>query len=185
MLNLVFAFTLLVFACAIVLLFAMFGELASRVPESPRIAKRVPLRPVEGARIGHQSTSWPPKLERLATEERGILLVLSTVCASCADIAHKLGADPRFARDLVIAISCGSKEAGDAFVTRHGLQDIDHFVDLQGEWVREQFAIMVSPSGLFFSGGRLQSAYIFQDIDSVLAGPQAVPIPEHIGGVFA
>jgi hypothetical protein len=185
MVDVVVAFTMLVLAAAIALLFAMVGELASRVPEFNRAINRDPLRPVEGAKLGHVPASWPAALGNLAADENALLLVLSSACASCEDVGrqlHNVAPNP----GVALLVSCGSRETGEAFVARHDLKSIDHFIDVGGNWVRGEFGVMVSPAGLLLRRGRLESALIVQDLKSVFKlMSEPSPIPEHIGGVIA
>jgi hypothetical protein len=185
MVDAVLAFTVLVLATAIALLFAMVGELASRVPEFSRAINRDQLRPVEGAKIGHVPASWPAPLGRLANDDNALLLVLSSACASCEEVGRQLHNEAPNT-GLAIVISCGSRETGEAFVTRHDLRSHDHFIDVGGNWVRGEFGVMVSPAGLVLRRGRLESALIVQELKSVVQlMSERSPIPENIGGVIA
>lgn len=71
------------------MLFAMFGELPTRVAEAPPQARSTEIIPLENARLGHVPDIWPAELpgER---EDLPVLLVLSSACSSCADIADQL-----------------------------------------------------------------------------------------------
>lgn len=157
----VFGFVLLVVVAAVVLLFAMMGELASRVPESTR---RVPVvQPSGDAAIGRVPYVWPAELP---DARRCVLLVLSTICGSCVDIATQLSELPGYAEwdELGVVISTSHQGRGDEFVAQHGLDRFRHYVDEGGAWVDEQFDLRVSPVALVFRDGRLDSAYGFNDV---------------------
>jgi hypothetical protein len=79
------AAAILVLAGAIVLLFAMFGELNSRVPEMT--GRKAFVRPLSDAPIGHVVAKWPAPLEQLNAGDRSVLLALSTACAACEQVA--------------------------------------------------------------------------------------------------
>jgi hypothetical protein len=157
----VFGFVLLVLTAALVLLFAMMGELASRMPDSTR---RVPIvQPSGDAAIGRVPAVWPAELP---DARRSVLLVLSTICGSCVDIATQLRELPCYAEwdELGLVISTNHQRGGDEFVAQYGLNRFRHYVDEGGAWVGEQFDVRVSPVALVFRGGRLDSAYGFNDI---------------------
>ncbi|HEX6681244.1 MAG TPA: hypothetical protein VF062_00500 [Candidatus Limnocylindrales bacterium] len=177
--EVVFGFVLLVLACAVVLLFAMFGELASRVGDGgggsggdggdrgdgggPRAWSG--LRPLEGARIGAEPR-WPSELDGVPGAERAVVLALSTSCGSCQDVAQQL-AGGREAAGFTIALACRSQEDGIGFIKEHGLGSVPHFLDETGTWLRGELGVQSSPVGLVFHKGRLASADVFGDIKSI------------------
>jgi hypothetical protein len=168
--DIVFAFVLLVLAGSLVLLFAMMGALASRVPDPARPADRSQsVRSLEQARLGHSPAVWPPGLSRLASADKSLLLVLSTACGSCVDVAKQLSADVTRDRagDIAVVVSCADRDAGEDFVHRHGLKAVAHLVDEGGTWVKSEFDVMMSPTGLVFHDGRLESALMFADLDAL------------------
>jgi hypothetical protein len=168
--DIVFAFVLLVMAAALVLLFAMMGALASRVPDPDKPADRSQsVRPLEEARLGHSPAVWPTGLSRLASADKSLLLVLSTACGSCVDVAKQLSGDVARdqAGDIAVLVSCPGRDAGEDFVHRHGLAAVAHLVDEGGAWVKSEFNVMMSPTGLVFQDGRLESALMFADLDAL------------------
>lgn len=164
MIDLLFASVLLIMAAAIVVLFAMLGELATRLPQ-PAVERGSTLKPIDGARIGHVSSWWPPQLSRLNDAKDGVLLVLSSACASCEGIGQQLqqGADLPDS-EFGILVSCGNKDSGQDFIARHKLERFGFYIDKGGEWVRSEFNVMMSPSALFFNEGRLETALVFDDL---------------------
>ena len=89
----ILGFALLVLAGGMVVLFAMFGELSVRVAETGLVKRSTEIRPLDRARLGHVPASWPPAIGQLGTREFA-LLVLSSACTSCADIATQLTENP-------------------------------------------------------------------------------------------
>lgn len=166
----VFGVALLVLAAGVVLLFAMVAELASRVPD-PRASGRSPaLRPLPEARLGRVASRWPGGLAPLADRQDVLLLVLSTACGSCRDVAEQLrAADPTELAEIGVVVSCGTAEAGDDFVLSQGLTAFPHLVDVDGGWVSQEFDVRVSPTGLILRDGRLESALLFSDVAALRA----------------
>jgi len=99
------------------------------------------------------------------------VLVLSSVCASCADIAAQLTEKPGHAdwQTMGVVISTSHRDVGENFVTQHGLGGLPHYVDVGGEWVSGEFDVRMSPSALVFRDGRLVGAYIFHDVAALRA----------------
>jgi hypothetical protein len=166
----IFGFALLVLAIGMVVLFAMFGELSSRVAEAPRPARSTEIIPLENANLGHVPETWPAALPR-DRDGRLVLLVLSTACASCEDIAEQLRADPSYARwsGMAIAISTSHHASGEDFVDRHGLGHFPYYIDTGGSWLTGELGVQFSPCALVFNGGQLVAAYIFHDVGALQA----------------
>jgi bacterioferritin-associated ferredoxin len=173
--EVVFAVALLVLAAAVVLLYAMVAELASRTPAAE--GRSTALRPVPDAPLGRAPAAWPAALAGLAQRDTALLLVLSTACGSCADVAAQLRAaeraDPAAAADIGLVISCGTADAGREFLQTHGLAGFPHLIDEDGGWVSEEFEVRVSPTGLVLHGGQLEAALLFSDLTALRAA--AVP----------
>ena len=164
----VFGVALLVLAAAVVVLFAMLAELAARVPERSAQSRNQEIRPLTEARLGHVPDVWPMTLP---TRERSVVLVLSTICNACEDVARQLVSDPGHAdwAEASLAISTGARIRGEEFVTRHRLTDFPYFVDEGGEWLSGEFGIQSSPTALVFRGKRLESAHEFNDVAALRA----------------
>lgn len=159
----VFGFALLVVAAAVVVLFAMFAELAARVPAGSSVRRSTTVRPLEEARLGHAPEVWPAGLR---TGERSVLLILSTICSSCDDVARQLASDPGHSdwAEVSVVVSTGGRIKGDEFITHHGLERFPHFVDEGGTWTTDEFGVQSSPTALVLRDRRLESAYEFNDV---------------------
>jgi len=103
--------------------------------------------------------------------EDALLLILSTACGSCQQVATQLSAvpDKRGTDNLAVLVSCANPVSGQAFIDHHGIGWIRHHVDTGGEWVRSEFGIDMSPVGLILSGGRLEAAHVFEDVAAMTA----------------
>jgi hypothetical protein len=162
--ELVLALVVLILAAAVVLLFAMLGELASRVSGTENRRPSQDVRPVPEARVGAEPTRWPAELAGYATADRALVVVLSTACGTCEAVAAQLV--DAAAGDMAIVVSCASRESGEIFVERHKLTFLPHYVDVNGDWVQGETGVAVSPSGLAFHRGRLDSALTFADLSA-------------------
>jgi len=180
MMEIAFGLVLLILSAAVVLLFAMFGELASRVPDRNSAAAKSRVQPVDGALIGRTPERWPTSLSHLADADVGLLLVLSTSCASCRQVAKQLSAElvRNGAGRIDILVSSASRDFGEDFVQQHGLGRIPYFVDEGGDWVKNEFGVMISPTGLVFKKGRLDAALLFQDLAALQAAAISAPLAE-------
>jgi hypothetical protein len=167
----IFGIALLIVAAAVVMLFAMLGELATRIP-APGPPRRDPVvQPLEEARLGSIPAYWPPGLRQAGGDRDLVLIVLSTVCSTCADIAFQLTEEPGHSDwgELAVVVSTGSESAGQSFITQHRLTAFRWFIDTGGDWISQQFGVRVSPTALAFSDGRLSSAYGFHDVAALRA----------------
>jgi hypothetical protein len=154
-----FGFVLLVFAVAIVVLFAMLAELASRVPS--REPDTPWTRPLEEARVGRVPEAWPADF---AGKEHPVVLVLSTACQSCRAVAVQLSEEHADWADVALVISTSSRPLGDEFVAQYKLGRFTYYIDEGGDWVSEEFGVRTSPSALVFRDGRLATAHVFSDV---------------------
>ena len=161
----VLAFVVLLLAAAVVMLFAMLGELSSRVPVLP--AGAAPMD--DEARLGHRPDAWPPELAGVAAAPDAVLLVLSTACVSCNRVAEHLrdGFDPLPGQATGIALSTPDPARAERFLREHGLPSESVYVDVGGAWVPAEVGVQTSPSALFFKSGELASATVFPDIESL------------------
>jgi hypothetical protein len=159
----VFGVALLVLAAAVVVLFAMLAELAARVPERSERVRSQEIYPLADARVGHSPDVWPMGEPR---RERSVMLVLSTICNSCEDVAEQLVSNPGHAdwAEMSLLVSTGAAVRGGDFVSRHRLQEFPYFIDESGEWVSGQFGVQSSPAALVFDGRELVAAYEFNDV---------------------
>jgi hypothetical protein len=169
--EIAFGVALLVLAGAVVLLFAMFGELASRVGEPEQGGRWKGTRPLEEARLGAEPSGWPAALAVVGAAPEGLLLVLSPSCGSCQEVAKQLMTEggPGRARPFALEVSCNGIEAGRGFIEQYSLEQYPHFLDDAGEWVRTELDVQSSPVGLFFADGRLVAAHVFGDVNALSA----------------
>jgi hypothetical protein len=129
------------------------------------------VQPLEEARLGSVPAYWPPGLRQAGGDRDLVLIVLSTVCSTCADIAFQLTEEPGHSDwgELAVVVSTGSESAGQSFITQHRLTAFRWFIDTGGDWISQQFGVRVSPTALAFSDGRLSSAYGFHDVAALRA----------------
>ena len=156
-----------VLAGAIVLLFAMLGELASRIPGSDQGRRRI--EPIDTARTGHRPETWPAELADLPEQEYALLLVLSSTCASCEQVAGQVSRMlDRGPANVAVAVACPARERGEHFSAVHGLDRGPVYVDEEGAWSKRELGIDTSPAAVLLRHGRLQSALLFWDLPTVL-----------------
>jgi hypothetical protein len=107
----------------------------------------------------------------IEAEAPSTLLVLSSACGSCIDIAEQLRDSPVDAGwdDMGILISTSHQQTGDEFVANNRIGRFPHYVDEGGSWVTGQFGVNFSPSALVFRDGQLTAAYVFQDVAALRA----------------
>ncbi|MGI5148585.1 hypothetical protein ACQEVC_19765 [Plantactinospora sp. CA-294935] len=172
--ELFFGLVLLVLAAGMVVLFAMVGELASRVGDPASRSRSAEVLLLDQARAGHVPAGWPDRLAPLGAADRGILLVLSTVCNTCRQLAPEVaaladtgGVDGRPL--LGVVVTCGNADSGAEFVATYGLDRLAHHVDVAGDWVQGEFDIHTSPAALLLAAGRVRAALLFDDIAALLA----------------
>ena len=164
----IFGFALLILTVGMVVLFAMFGELSARVADAEPPTRSTEIVPLENARLGHAPDTWPAELP---SERAGlsVLLVLSSACSSCDDIATQLHENPSYARwsGMAIVVSTAHRVTGEDFITRHQLDQFPHYIDAGGSWVTGEFGVQSSPSALVFHGAELLAAYMFHDVGAL------------------
>src|SRR5688500_12909513 len=90
MVDIVLSVAVFLLTVAVVGLFAMMGELSSRIPaadgqEEPE--QSLFLRPIDDARLGVTPEDWPQELARLSTADAAVVVVLSTLCTTCNRVA--------------------------------------------------------------------------------------------------
>jgi len=158
----VLAIALLLITVAIVVLYAMVGELAHRIPEGGPPAGN-PVRPLTEYQTGTTPASWPDGLAALADRAQALVLVLSPVCSTCTNVARELAllAPDRLDVPVGVVISAGGRAAGEEFANRHALARYPHLVDERGEWISGNFGVNTSPTALVMERGALAEAYTF------------------------
>jgi hypothetical protein len=152
---------LVLLTAAVLVLFAMFGELAGRVPQRPEPT----VQPVDEARLGHAVDGLPEAFR----PGPGILLVLSTSCGTCAGLAagaaRYFGSGGSARRPLVgILVSCASAESGADFVAAHGLAALPTALDVGGRLSTTELGVRVSPVAVAVDGSAtVRSAVAFAE----------------------
>ncbi|SFO63272.1 MULTISPECIES: hypothetical protein [Actinomadura] len=171
-----FGAVLLILVAAVVLLFAMLGELGSRLPteRETAAARDTEIWPLDDARLGAEPGRWPAELTGLAAGSAGLdaaqtVLVLSTACSTCKDVAQQLSdeLDRGAGNGMAVVVSTGERARGERFVQQYGLERLTHYVDEGGSWVADEFNVRMSPTALVMRGGRLESALVFQDVQAL------------------
>lgn len=164
---------ILVVAGALVVVFAMVGELAVRIGSTKGLhGDPGPAQPRFDLPIGRATDTWPSTLAPLAELPTSMLLVLSTICSSCASVASELREyqDEQDQMDAIgIDISTGDVSHGIEFVQEYQLADLHHYVDQMGSWVRREFGVTTSPTALVFRQGVLVGGFDFMSISQLRA----------------
>jgi hypothetical protein len=176
MVEIVLGVAVFVLTAAIIGLYAMMGELASRVPDSDRPAGDARLlRPVAGARLGVEPAEWPSELAAVRDADLAHVLVFGSTCVTCRRIASgDTGPLSILPAPLAVVVSCPRPDAGAEFVAEHPMvTDHPYLIDVGGAWVTDNFEVAVSPSVLVFAGGRLKSAHTFTTATTLLQLPRA------------
>lgn len=165
--NILFSVVLLILALAVVMLFAMYGELAARV-ESGGSGRKSTLVVLDEARLGRRPDRWPTEFGLLPQADVPVgVLVLSASCRSCARVASQLvsASDSWRGKLLGVVISAASIERAQEFQAANDLTGFTCYLDDGGEWVTGEFGIQSSPVALIMRSGKLDAAYILDDLD--------------------
>lgn len=162
MVDLVLSVAVFLLTIAVVGLFAMMGELASRVPQAQdqQVPQVMPPEPISEIQLGVVPPDWPTELAHLSTADRAVIVVLSTLCTSCGRVASGQTGPLTGVSGLII--SCPRPSKGNEFLSENPmLRDHRVALDVAGEWLTTHLGIDVSPSVLVFERGRLLSAHTF------------------------
>ena len=163
MVDIVLGVAVFVLAAAVIGLFAMMGELASRVINPDEQVPEHPPHPLEGARLGAEPAEWPAELAALRDADVAHLLVFGSTCTTCGQIASgATGSLDILPQPLAVVVSSPLPADGAEFIAKHPLLTrYPHMVDAGGTWVRSNFGVDGSPSVLVFTRGRLRSAHTY------------------------
>jgi hypothetical protein len=173
LIDVVFAAVLLVFAAALVVLFAMFGELTARLPTLNVDYRDPTIRVLSEAKTGSKPEQWPRELTPLIDGGDALLVVLSTACQSCESVGRQMNElNGHLRHQTGVILSYGDLERGRDFVRRHHLNDVPLFLDEEGNWVKHSFGVQTSPTGLVIRNGALQAALVFTDINALAAAAE-------------
>jgi hypothetical protein len=177
-----FGVAVLMLAGAVVVLFSMFGELAARTGAQMNTSTAAPLmRPIESAPVGRSPSFFPVgPVQSVATSDFGGVIVLSTSCKTCEDVAthfpNELGRAADAVGDrIVVVVSSPNTGIGRDFAIRHGLDAVPHWIDEGGRWLRQEVGIDISPAYLLFSRGVLRSALTFSNASALSQAVKNIP----------
>jgi hypothetical protein len=168
--EIVLAVAVFLLTVAVVGLFAMMGELASRVPapeDEPDAG--LPPQPFEDAVLGAEAAGWPAGIAHLAEAEQVALVVLSPVCTTCRRIASGATGPLRIPAPAGgVVVSCPNERRGVEFIDEHPmLREYPVALDVEGSWLTANFGVDISPCVLVFERGRLRSAHTFTTATSL------------------
>jgi hypothetical protein len=175
MVEVVLGVAVFVLAIAVVGLFAMMGELSSRVPETdaPPDPRRIvhpstlditpePIA-IPEARLETAPAVWPAELAVVRDAPVAHVLVFGSTCVTCGRIANgETGPLDVLPPPLAVVVSCPLPKDGTEFLAKHPMvTDYPHLIDDGGTWLTSNFEVGISPSVLVFERGRLRSAHTF------------------------
>lgn len=172
---LVLGFGLLFLAAMVALLFAMCAELASRISAAEAgggkaLAEEPYARPVDRPGVFlRPDVSWPPSLASVSSRASFLLVVLSTSCTSCRDVARQLGDGwgDRVHGGLGVVISTPSASTGDRFVADFHLDALPYLIDEDGDWTMTSLGLSLSPVGVVIYGNEIRQTYVFNSVETL------------------
>ncbi|TCO54345.1 MauE/DoxX family redox-associated membrane protein [Actinocrispum wychmicini] len=125
--------------------------------------RRAPIEPYPDVTLGQIPPVWP---DSLPNSDNCVLLVLSTMCDTCAGIVDQFA--KRQAHEdwpaVGMVIATIDRDSAEEFVVEHGLAQFRYYFDEGAEWLSTQLGIRHSPVALVVGGGRFVAAYRFSDI---------------------
>lgn len=154
----------LVLAVAVVVLFAMYSELAARIPAEP--SAPVTAAEVSAARLGSR-VSWPAELDGMADATEALVIALSTTCASCEVVASQVRLLPARAEELALIVASGDVVRAADYVNRHELHAYPYYVDVGGKWLQRTLGVESSPVAIRVQHGIPQKAVAFGDLGAI------------------
>ena len=162
-----------VLTLAVGLLFAMMAELAARVDVATRAIAAAPtITPMNAATAIDLTASaaarivWPGASPPEASRTTFDVLVLTTVCSSCHQLAEQLGANSG-AVDVRLMISTADPAVGSGFVAQHALEEMTTWIDNGGRWCQENFGISLAPILIRVRDNAFDSAFTVYDISQL------------------
>lgn len=154
-------------------LFAMFGELASRVDHATGDGydeKNDSLSPSDHS-AGRRIAGWPDSLSEFASADDVLLMLLSPACGSCTRIAPYVAQHPAIVqREVPVAllIPCSSQDVGERFAADAGLPETTRKAfDVDGAWARAELGIDYSPVVVHIQNGKIRGAWVFGSMASI------------------
>jgi len=165
-------------AVAVIGLFAMMGALSARVPDQESDQQPDPtLQTLDDVPVGVEPESWPAAISHLATAERAVLVVFSTLCASCERIARGDTGALAIPPAAGVLISTSRESRGQQFLDEHPmLRDYPCAIDAGGHWLTGALGVDTSPAVLVFERGRLRSAQTFTAAGALRQLPMGLPL---------
>lgn len=166
---LVFSIALLLVVVGLVGLFAMMSELNAAVGSTVS-GQDSNAAPIDEARIGHTPSTWPSALLPIRDTDSGRLIIFSSVCTSCREIATRLSGEESDHTELTIGVvSAADTAAADKFISETRIREsgMQIYVDPGGEWLGSELGIRIAPSLAVFDHGTLTRAESFADITAL------------------
>jgi len=174
MLTALAALFMIILAVAVVALFAMMGELVTRVDSisAHNISSQRGVEDwatvLEEFTAKSAPTSWPSELQSVRNLPSKLVIVVSTSCRSCA---HFLDGNLDILDGLspALVVSCPSKDRADSFLKKHpvGNNGWPVYRDVMGQWSRDELGIDVSPSAVLFRDGEPLTAFTMTSAQSL------------------
>lgn len=180
MLTILMAIAITILAVAMVALFAMMGELASKV-EATRPARGGSdvdewAQVLKGFTFHKVPGRWPQALHSIRGASRALVVILSTSCRTCDYFAEGRLQDLDSFESAFI-LSCSSEERARAFIEAH--PQLNHgrplFVDEGGSWIKEELGLETSPSAVLLEHDQPRAAFLMSSPASL-----AVTVNEYL-----
>jgi hypothetical protein len=162
----------LLLCIATAILFAMVGQLAARLPEFQG-QQAGPVQRLEELERGRPAPSWaapPAPLGNGHGQSLYGLLVLSTICTTCSQLAKELAAraPDSLPLPLKLVLSTPLKRAdADAYVRRYRLDAYRPLIDEQGARCKDDLGLMISPALVMIRQGRILDGYTITHLSSI------------------
>lgn len=162
----IFVILLGILSVGLVTCFCMIGVLGTRVD----VSTTGELKELD-VELGTRVHVWPEPLSILGRiGGHTNLLILSTICTTCNQLASEIGSIPIDTpiRNLGFVVSCKSEIEGTSFVATHDLGTYPVLVDEGGLWTDSTFGIRKSPVCLNLNEHQLLRAAVTPDINTLL-----------------
>lgn len=174
--------TLALLAVAVCVLYAMVGELASRVlrpDELRRPVQALETKPIDGISLGAAVPAVPavlgsPDDRQVAAPTDFGLVVLTTICTSCRAFASAFGRSPtarRLPEPLFVLVSAPTPADAQRFAVETGLRDVPDLTvlfDELGRWCHRSIGLNVAPSFIRVVDGRIAGAWSISTFTDVV-----------------
>lgn len=162
---------LLLLAFAVVVLFAMIGSLASKLPEYGTAA-------LPEIALGARPESIDFDAMAISPDHR-FLLVLSTLCSTCRKILTEISESSGVLNgEIAIILIAGNLGEGNEVLDDAGLAGYPAYVDLEGDWTKSNLGLAQSPSLVVISNGHADAAFPVQRLADIEQRVRAMQ-PDH------